>query len=173
LERHKDEDGTLELRPQLSPAEQLNADALQERWAQRYLKEEFTSLGFTKVEGPFNRGHDYRVLHKRRWLQAEVETRWENYRRHGHHLNPAFDGVEYLILLSAKTPPPDALDHLPPRIVHINLQHFLAWYEKAVAPEMLGKEFRALVVGVWGAFNPFEGAFETVPSPLRRSLCEW
>jgi hypothetical protein len=77
-------DGTVELRPQLPPAEQLAADALQERWAQRYVQEEFARLGFTKVEGPFNRGPDYRVFHKRRWLWAEVETRWKNYLLHGH-----------------------------------------------------------------------------------------
>ncbi|MBB5318012.1 hypothetical protein [Tunturibacter empetritectus] len=143
----------VELRPQPSPAEQVNEDALQERWAQQYLKEEFTRLGFTKVEGPFNRGPDYRVFHKRRWLWAEVETQWKNYFKHGHHENPAFDDVEYLILLSSETPSPDALAYLPPRILHIDRQHFLAWYEKAAAPELLGKEFGARAAIVAGAMQ--------------------
>ena len=51
-------------------------------------------------------GPDYRVSQKRRLAFAEVETRWRNYFRHGHHVNPAFDAVEYLILLSAETPTP-------------------------------------------------------------------
>jgi hypothetical protein len=161
------EDGIVELRPEPSPAEQLNADALKERWAQRYLKEEFICLGFTKVDGPFNRGPDYRVLHKRRWLWAEVETRWKNYLRHGHHENPAFDGVEFLILLSAETPPPDALGHLPPRIVHINRQHFLGWYERAAAPELLGREFGARVAIVAGAMQQH---WTTICSDIDRDM---
>jgi hypothetical protein len=63
----RQEDGSIELKPQLSLAEQLAVDALQERWAQRYVYEQFSRLGFNKVEGPFSRGPDYRVLHKRRW----------------------------------------------------------------------------------------------------------
>jgi hypothetical protein len=153
LSARRQEDGTVELRPQLSPAEQLAADALQERWAQRYVHEEFVRLGFSKVEGPFNRGPDYRVLYKRRWLWAEVETRWKNYLAHRHPVNPAFNSTEFLILLSAEAPPQSTLDHLPRRIVHIDRDHFLSWYEKAAKPELLGKEFGIRVGVIAGAMQ--------------------
>lgn len=141
LSSRRHEDGLVELRPQPSPAEQVAADTLQERWAQQYVKEHFARLGFSKVDGPFHRGPDYRFTYKRRWVWAEVETRWRNYLRHGHHGNPAFDDVKYLILLSAEAPTPDALKYLPPKIVHIDQQHFLGWYVKAAQSELLGKEF--------------------------------
>lgn len=96
-----------------------------------------------------------------------METRWKNYLHHGHHVNAAFDGVEYLILLSAETPPPDALECSPPRIVHIDRQHFLAWYEKAVAPELLGKGFGARVAIVAGAMQHY---WTTICSDVDREM---
>jgi hypothetical protein len=103
--------------------------------------------------GLFTRGPDYRVLHRRRWRWAEVETRWKNYHRHGHHTNAAFDVVEYLILLSAEKPPASALEALPPQIVHIDRAHFLSWYEEASEPELKGREFGTRVAIVAGAMQ--------------------
>jgi hypothetical protein len=48
------EDGGFELRRYSPAAEQLAADALQERCAQRYVREHFERLGFAKVDGPFH-----------------------------------------------------------------------------------------------------------------------
>jgi len=61
--------------------------------------------------------------------------------------------VEYLILLSAEPPPLDKLQYLPPRIIHIDREHFLDWYKTAAEPELLGKEFGARVVVVAGAMQ--------------------
>jgi hypothetical protein len=145
--------GLLEIQPVGSAAEHLSADKLQEHWAQRYVKEEFKRLGFSKVDGPFNRGPDYRVTQKRRWAFAEVETRWKNYLRHGHHVNPAFDEVEYLILLSAETPDPKERRVLPPQIIHIDREHFLAWFEVASVPEAKGNRDTIRIALVAGAMQ--------------------
>jgi hypothetical protein len=107
----------------------VSSDELEELWAQRYVKEEFKQLGFSKVEGPFPRGPDFRVLSGRRWALAEVETCWQNYGRHGHPFSPAFAKVRYLILLSAKAPPANRRSELPPEVIHIDHKHFLDWYE--------------------------------------------
>jgi hypothetical protein len=110
-------------------------------------------LALLRWKGLSTAGRTTGSFHKRRWLWAEVETRWKNYLLHGHPRNPAFDNTEFLILLSAETPPADALASLPPRILHIDRQHFLYWYEKAAAPELLGKEFGARVAVVAGAMQ--------------------
>jgi hypothetical protein len=112
-------------------------DKVEERWVQKYVEEEYRQLGFSKVDGPRRSGPDFRVSKKRRWGWAEVETCWQNYRKHSHHLNPEFNEVEYLILLSSETPPADKLPGLPPQIIHIDRGHFLAWFKDAVSkPQM-------------------------------------
>jgi hypothetical protein len=40
---------------------------------------------------------------------------------------------------------------LPQRVIHIDREHFLSWYEQAAKPELLGKEFGARVAIVAGA----------------------
>jgi hypothetical protein len=160
-------DGVVELRYEPAPAEQLAGDLLQERWAQRYVQEEFERLGFTEVDGPFGRGPDYRVFCKRRWAWAEVETRWKNYLLHQHHFNPAFDGTKYLVLLSAEDPPANARSLLPPKIVHIDREHFLGWYEKAAKPELLGKAFQTRAVIVAGAMQDH---WTTICSDIDREM---
>ncbi|WP_035354900.1 hypothetical protein [Edaphobacter aggregans] len=146
-------DGLLEIRLVGSAAELLSADELQERWAQLYVKEEFKRLGFSKVDGPFSRGPDYRVFQRRRWVFAEVETQWINYFRHGHHVNPAFDAVEYLILLSAEAPAPQERRGLPPQIVHIDREHFLTRFEAASAPQAKGHRDTIRIALVAGAMQ--------------------
>jgi hypothetical protein len=153
LRPKRQQDGLLEIQPVGSAAERLSADELQERWAQRYVKEEFKRLGFSKVDGPFSRGPDYWVSQKRRCAFAEVETRWRNYFRHGHHVNPAFDAVEYLILLSAETPAPKERRGLPPKIIHIDREHFLAWFEVASATEAKGHRDTIRIALVAGAMQ--------------------
>jgi hypothetical protein len=141
------EDDISEMRPQPT------LDQIEERWAQGYLKDEFIQLGFTKIDGPFNKGPDFRVLHKARWVWAEVETRWRNYLRHEHHTNPAFDSVKFLILLSSEAPPPDALQYLPPQIIYIDQQRFLAWYEKVSEPKSKADRTAMQLEIIAGAMN--------------------
>jgi len=121
--------GALEIQSLPTPAERLASEKLEEVWAQRYVEEEFKRLGFSKIDGPYRTGPDFRVSRNRRWAFAEVETRWRNYLLHGHPANRDFDQVEYLILLSGEAPPAAAGRKLPPHIMHIDREHFLAWFQ--------------------------------------------
>lgn len=104
---------------------------------QRYVSEHYPRLGFSKISGPFDRGPDFHVLQQKRWQKAEVETRWQNYLAHGHQHSSAFGETKYLIILSPKDPPAEVRDQLPPEIVHIDLEHFLEWYEAASQVERI------------------------------------
>jgi hypothetical protein len=123
----------------LSGAEWSSVEKIEEKFAQQYVEEEYVRLGFTKVKGPFRTGPDFQVLMKRRWAWAEVETRWENYNKHGHHLNPSFSEVKYLILLSPDEPRWERREELflmgmlPPQIIHIDRSHFLGWFKVRVS----------------------------------------
>ena len=123
----------------LSGTEWSSVEKIEEKFAQQYVEEEYQRLGFTKVKGPFTKGSDFRVMMKRRWAWAEVETRWENYKKHGHHLYPSFSDVEYLILLSPDEPRCEERKELgrtgtlPLQIIHIDRSHFLDWFKVKVS----------------------------------------
>ena len=68
-------------------------------------------------------------------------------------MNPAFDAVEYLILLSAETPDQKERRVLPPQIIHIDREHFLAWFEVASAPEAKGNRDTIRISLVAGAMQ--------------------
>ena len=65
----------------------------------------------------------------------------KNYFIHGHPTNPAFAATEFLILVSAETPPPDLLDLLSRPVNHIDREHFLSWYQTdpRTATNVLGR----------------------------------
>lgn len=113
------------------------SQGVEERWIQEYVRKHYKNLGFSKVEGPFSHGPDFRVARKTRWAWAEVETRWKNYGEHGHHLDPSFREVKYLILYDQENPPSRYAAQLPPEIIHLDHVHFLDWFARVVAkPQM-------------------------------------
>jgi hypothetical protein len=150
LDREK---GILRLTFQNSLTARLAAEALPELWAQKYVQEEYLRLGFSNVEGPFRLGPDFRVRDKRGWALAEVETRWQNYFQHEHHLNREFDRVKYLILLSADVPPDKKRPSLPRSIIHIDRRHFLAWFKPHDAREAQRRRLRLRAEVIVGAMH--------------------
>jgi hypothetical protein len=122
-----------------SGADWSSSAAIEEKYAQEYVVEEYERLGFTKVRGPFPKGPDFQIMMKRRWVWAEVETRWQNYKNHGHHKQKTFNDVVYLILLSPEEPrwekrkEMERMGTLPPQIIHIDRSHFLDWFKVKVS----------------------------------------
>jgi hypothetical protein len=104
-----------------------------EHWVQQYVKENFEHLGFDHIEGPYSQGPDYRARPRgtEALVEVEVEVRFRNYVKHGHHESRAFSKVGILIVLEEGEPPDDIRPHLPAKIIHVDRQHFVAWYENA------------------------------------------
>lgn len=124
-------DCSAELEIKASGLEWVRSKRLAEKWTQQYVEAEYRHLGFTKIQGPFPKGPDFRVMRKGHWEWAEVETKWQRYLEHGHHRSPAFADVQYLIVLSNGVPPPAKREQLPPNIVYIDHDHFVSWFEPA------------------------------------------
>lgn len=158
--KHKP-DGVIELEVKRSGLEWVDSEKLEERWTQDYVKSEFKHLGFTKIEGPFPRGPDFRVMQKNRWAWAEVETRWQRYFEHGHDGSPAFVNVKYLIILSDAIPPEEKRKMLPPNIIYINHDRFCPWFESASRKKM--DDFRIMAVA-----NRMQEHFLTLCSDTER-----
>lgn len=115
-----------------TPAKRLEVDKFKEYWVQKYITENYKRLGFTDIQGPRPPkvpGPDFRLKKGNRWYDAEAEVRWENYIKHRHMSSPHFGSVKYLIVLSADDPSDQKWKLLPPKIIHIDRQHFLDWYK--------------------------------------------
>ena len=110
---------------------EVEKSGIRELWIQDYVLENFATLGFKKIEGPYRIGPDFKVWRSRRMDLAEVETDWSFYIQHDHHRNPSFDSVKYLIVLSAREPSKTERLLLPEIILHIDHAHFLGWAKKS------------------------------------------
>jgi hypothetical protein len=129
--RQTEDDTRITLKPKRSARQRVSALDIPEFWVQEYLRRDPARFGFDQVEGPFSRGPDFRARIGRRSVWVEVETRYRCYVEHLHHLNPAFDDVEILVVLQGGDPSVKVARHLPRRILHVDPKHFAAWYRRA------------------------------------------
>lgn len=67
-----------------------------EYWLQRYIKDNYEKLGLHDLEGPFDKGYDFRGTYKGRKVIIEAETESRNFILHRHKA----DEVDILITLS-------------------------------------------------------------------------
>lgn len=110
----------------------LSQKKLPEIILQDYLKKEYKQYGFTDIEGPFNKGPDFKVIlgGKCKWL--EVETDADNYKKHGHHLSRNFDKVELLFYLYDYKDDSKSQYILPQAHIKTDIIHFKEWFYKRI-----------------------------------------
>lgn len=94
---------------------------------QHYVMENPGDLGFEGARGPFPTGPDLHIQIEGRWAKAEVEVDAANYIKHGHHKDPKFTAVRFLIVPDQKIAPTLRL-RLPKNIVFIKREPFVKWY---------------------------------------------
>lgn len=83
--------------PSLEDAiERARRGDFKEYWLQVYVKENYQKLGFESIEGPFDRGYDFRAVFDGERVVVEAETKARNfvYHNHNHH------EVDFLIVLN-------------------------------------------------------------------------
>lgn len=121
----------LSFRPRPPISEEFDNLTILEIYLVQYVIEHHESLGFRDVRGPFRRGPDVHLKRASRWIHAEVETRHQNYIKHGHDRAPAFSNVE-LLIVPEQTIAADIRDRLPKTIIHIARDRFVPWCEDRV-----------------------------------------
>ena len=124
-----------------TPSEQVEELRVREYWVQMYVKENYRKLGFSTLEGPFDRGPDFQVTYEGCETYAEVEVCCDNYVKHGHPDDSRFNpDVAILIVLERIDPSDEIKDQLPKRIIHLDTEDFEKWYCRATREYAIQKE---------------------------------
>lgn len=108
--------------------ERAKSSDIREYWIQEYVKENYEKLGFSKIEGPFEVGPDFKGVYKGKKVIVEVERDYQSYILHKHHEDERFKEVNILIVLNPSEPPEEIKDKLPKTIIHIDVDDFVKWF---------------------------------------------
>lgn len=130
--------------------EHAESSDIREYWIQEYVKDNHEKLGFSKIEGPFDTGPDFKGVYKNQKVVIEAERDCQSFVQHGHHEDERFKEVSILIVLNPSEPPKDVKDKLPETIIHIDVNHFVAWWcpkARAYAETKKIQNFLNLIAG--------------------------
>lgn len=95
-----------------------------------YFAEHYSHYGFDSAI--YNGiGYDFTLSQDNKVIFAELESQWEHYISHRHHLDDRFKAVSLLILFN-KDNPPSNIEGIPPDILHIDHKHFFSIVPKDV-----------------------------------------
>ena len=150
------DDGVLDLFDKMPAPKDKNAyeraksSDIREYWIQKYVEENYTKLGFSKIEGPFEAGPDFKGIYKGKEVIVEVERDCRSYISHKHHKDERFKKVSILIVLNPSEPPKEIKNKLPETIIHIDVDDFVKWWRpkaKAYAKEKRIQNIIDLVAG--------------------------
>ncbi|MBL7839213.1 MAG: hypothetical protein JNJ75_03640 [Cyclobacteriaceae bacterium] len=116
----------------LATKERLNERAensdIREYWIQQYFAVHYKRYGFKAIEGPFESGPDFTTS---TGIGIEIERACQNYINHGHPTQGTFSNVKFLVVLSSKMVAEQRRHLLPPKIIVIDKEHFVTWFQKA------------------------------------------
>lgn len=114
--------------------ERARSGDIREYWLQQYIRDNFAILGFSKLDGPFERGPDFSGVYKGRKVIVEAERTCKSFVQHSHHKDPRFRDVDILIVLGPSDPPEELKKYLPDTIIRIDIDDFVKyWRPKARA----------------------------------------
>ena len=115
--------------PQMkSGHERAESSDIREYWIQEFVKSNYRDLGFSKIDGPFDVGPDFKGVYKGRKVEVEVERDCKSFITHRHNENERFKEVSILIVLNPLNPPKDIRVKLPKKIIYINVDDFVEWW---------------------------------------------
>ena len=126
---------------------------IREYWIQMYVKENHEKLGFSRLEGPFESGPDFRGVYRNRNAVVEVERDYQSFIQHRHHLDTAFSKVNVLIVLTPSDPPTDVREKLPKNIVYIDVADFVEWFRPKAKGYAYTKRTQRMIDLVAGEFR--------------------
>ncbi len=129
-----------------------NSD-INEYWIQEYIKENYTKLGFSKIEGPFDIGPDFKGVHKGKKSIIEAERDFQSFIEHGHHEDERFKEVNILIVLNPLQPPKEIKSKLPKTIIYIDIDDFKEWRRPKARAYAKTKKIQGLINLIAGEFQ--------------------
>ncbi len=126
---------------------------IREYWIQKYIKDNYAKLGFSKIEGPFKVGPDFKGIYKGKKVVVEAERDYQSYISHKHHEDKRFKEVSILIVLNPSKPPKGIKNKLPKTIIFINVDDFVEWWRPRVRDYAKTKRIQKLIELIVGEFQ--------------------
>jgi len=102
---------------------------------QLYIKDNADKLfiDLVNVKGPHKSGPDLTALSLYECKEVKIEVEWDpqNYLAHGHHRDPRFRDVEFLVCLDTGVrPAQEKKGLLPSHIIYVDSADFTKWFYK-------------------------------------------
>jgi len=101
---------------------------MHENWLQKYIKEHYREIGFTRLHGPYKYGVDFKGIYARKWTKIEVEWEYSDYITHQHSLEFA----DVLIVATLRPVPQSLKASLPATIVNIDRKKVIEWAQPQI-----------------------------------------
>ena len=133
--------------------ERTKSSDIREYWIQEYVKDNYAKLGFSRIEGPFEVGPDFKGVYKGKKVIVEAERDYRSYISHKHHENERFKEVSILIVLNPSKPPKKIKDKLPKTVIYINVDDFIEWWRPRARDYVKRKKIQKSIDMISGEFQ--------------------
>ena len=104
---------------------------MHEIWLQKYIKEHYQQIGFTRLHGPYNYGADFKGFYANKPVKIEAEWDYSDYINHKHTLRFA----DILVVATLKPVPESLKEKLPSLIINLDREKVIEW----ALPRMITK----------------------------------
>ena len=96
---------------------------MHEYWLQRYIKEHYQQIGFSRIQGPYKNGADFRGNYHHQPLKIEAEWDYSNYIGHNH----SREFADILVVATLKAAPDHLKKQLPAIIINLDREEVIQW----------------------------------------------
>jgi hypothetical protein len=105
---------------------------MHEYWLQKYIKEHYLQIGFSRLHGPYKVGADFKGVYVEKPVKIEAEWEYSDYIDHKHP--PGFADV--LVVATLEPVPEHLKEKLPSLIINLNRERVVEWSR----PRLITKE---------------------------------
>lgn len=135
-----------------SGLERAESSDIREYWIQEYVKENYAKLGFSKIEGPFDVGPDFKGVYNGKKSIIEAERDFQSYIQHKHNEDERFKEVNVLIVMNPSEPSEEIKAKLPKTIIYLDLNDFVEWWRPKASAYAKTKRIQGLIDLIAGEF---------------------
>lgn len=118
---------------------------MHEIWLQKYIKEHYQQIGFTRLHGPYKFGADFKGVYAEKPVKIEAEWEYSDYISHKHPLRFA----DILIVATLESVPQALEEKLPSIIINLSREQVIEWAQ----PRMVKKDQEDYYSYPWRRFS--------------------
>jgi hypothetical protein len=105
---------------------------MHEIWLQKYVKEHYQQIGFSRLHGPYSTGADFKGIYAGKPVKIEVEWKYSDYISHKHP--PGF--ADILVVATLESVPEHLKERVPSIIINVNREQVIEWAQPRIMRKM-------------------------------------